>query len=203
MNRQLPTGYTRKVFHLLIFLSVVVVHAIGGFAGVCVFGSVVSIVVASAVIGGPGNWHYEAIAREKDGDRRTYFIIIPYFATLIGGLASSVFFGPLAVVGYLVGGLGDAAGEPVGTRWGKHQLTSSLPGEKTFEGSVGVVIASAIALGIAVAIRPELHLSLQTLIALPLIAIFCGIVEVLSPRGWDNVSMQVVPTVLAFLLMKT
>jgi len=29
------------------------------------------------------------------------------------------------MVGYLVGGLGDAAGEPVGTRWGKHRYVGS------------------------------------------------------------------------------
>src|SRR5215470_1528635 len=85
-NRRLPSGYTRKIFHVLIFLSAVFVHFIGGFTAVCVFGMTVSIVVGYAVLAGPGNKLYEAIAREKDGARRTYFIVIPYFATLIGGL---------------------------------------------------------------------------------------------------------------------
>jgi len=195
------TGYTRKVFHLLIFSSAVIVHARWGFVAVCVFGSMVSIVVAHAVIAGPGNRLYEAIAREKDGARRTYFVVIPYFATLIGGLVSSALFGPLAVVGYLVGGLGDAAGEPIGTRWGKHCLPSNPMATKTLEGSIGVVIASAMALLIAVAIRPEFHADLQTIIAVPLISVICGLVEAVSPRGWDNVSMQIVPTVLAAILL--
>ena len=69
---------------------------------------------------GPGNPRYEALAREQDA-YRTYYIVIPFFATMIGGIASNVFFGPIAAIGYLVGGLGDAAGEPVGTRWGRHQ----------------------------------------------------------------------------------
>jgi len=204
-TRLLHTGYTRKVFHVLIFLSAVFVHAIAGFVGVCVFGTMVSIVVGHAVMSGSGNPMYEAIAREQDGKHRTYFIVIPYFATLIGGLASSVLFGPLAVVGYLVGGLGDAAGEPVGTRWGTHRYAHHGLGEshstKTFEGSIGVVVASAVALVIAVGIRPELHLDLQSAIAVPAIAIVCGFVEALSPRGWDNVPMQVVPTVLAAVLL--
>ena len=108
------TGYTRKIFHALIFISAVVVQASGGFVAVCVFGMMVSIVVGLAVLRGPNDRLYEALAREQDGPSRTYYIVVPYFATLIGGLASNMFFGPLATVGYLVGGLGDAAGEPVG-----------------------------------------------------------------------------------------
>lgn len=198
-DRHLPSGYTRKVFHVLIFLSAVLVHFIGGFTAVCVFGTMVSFVVAHAVLAGPGNRLYEAIAREKDGTRRTYFIVIPYFATLIGGLISSIFFGPLAVVGYLVGGLGDAAGEPVGTRWGKRKL--ALHPMKTVEGSVGVVAASIIALSIAVAIQPQLRFDLQSAITIPVIALVCALIEALSPRGWDNVPMQIVPTFLAAVLL--
>ena len=199
----LQTGYTRKVFHVLIFVSAVFVQVIGGFVAVCVFGAMVSIVVAHAVVAGAGNRLYEAIAREQDGRLRTYFVVVPYFATLIGGLASSVFFGPLAVVGYLVGGLGDAAGEPVGTRWGKHRYraTGTTRSAKTVEGSIGVIGASAIALAIAVAIRPELHFDLRAAIAVPAIAIVCGLVEAFSPRGWDNVPMQFVPTVLVAVLL--
>jgi phytol kinase len=204
-NLRLRTGYTRKVFHVLIFVSAVLVQAFGGFAAVCAFGAMVSIVVGHALLAGPGSRLYEAIAREQDGKRRTYFIVIPYFATLIGGLASNVLFGPLAVVGYLVGGLGDAAGEPVGTRWGTHRYALPLSGYsvgmKTFEGSMGVVIASIVALLIAVAIRPEFHLDLRSAIAVPAIAVICGLVEAVSPRGWDNVPMQIVPTLLAGILL--
>jgi phytol kinase len=200
---RLRTGYTRKVFHVLIFVSAVFVQAVGGFAAVCVFGSMVSLVVAYAVIAGPGNQLYESIAREQDGKDRTRLVIIPYFATLIGGLVSSVFFGPLAVVGYLVGGLGDAAGEPIGTRWGKHRyrVANGSPATKSYEGSLGVITVSGVALMIAVAIRPELHWSSQSLIVVPLIAVLCGLVEAISPRGWDNVPMQIVPTLLAAVLL--
>lgn len=199
----LPTGYTRKVFHALIFISAVVVHAFGGFVAVCVFGMMVSLVVAMAVVRGPNDCHYEALAREQDGAARTYYIVIPYCATLIGGLTSNILFGPLALVGYLVGGLGDAAGEPVGTRWGRHRYLSRARSTKTFEGSIAVLTASFVALLIGVAIIPELHFNLRSAIAVPLIAIACTLVEAFSPRGWDNVTMQVVPTLLvAVLLLK-
>jgi len=201
---RVPTGYTRKLFHILIFTSAVFVQAFGGFWAVCVFGVMVSLVVGLAVFRGQGDRLYEALAREQDGPYRTYYIVVPYFATLIGGMASNVFFGPLAMVGYLVGGLGDAAGEPAGVRWGKHPYAVSAGGAivtKTLEGSLAVLVASIMALLIGVAISPTLSLDLRAVIVLPLIAIVCTLVEAFSPRGWDNVPMQIVPTVLAAILL--
>jgi phytol kinase len=204
-NHRLRTGYTRKLFHVLIFASAVIVQAEGGFWAVCVFGSMVSLVVGYAVFRGRGDRLYEALARKQDGPNRTYYIVIPYFATLIGGMTSNIFFGPLAVVGYLVGGLGDAAGEPAGVRWGRHPYrVRSSRGElvtKTLEGSLAVLAASVVALVISIAISPELSFDLRSLIVLPLIAIVCTLVEAFSPRGWDNVPMQIVPTVLAAILL--
>jgi phytol kinase len=203
-RRGVRTGYTRKIFHLLIFTSAIVAHALGGFLGVCIFGAMVSIVVGHAIILGPGNSRYQALAREQDKPYRTKYIIIPYFATLIGGMVSNIFFGPIAVVGFLVGGLGDAAGEPAGTRWGNHpyvRRSGRAMVTKTFEGSFAVLLASAVALLIGVAITPELHFGLRTAIAIPAIAMVCTLVEAFSPRGWDNVPMQIVPTILTTLLL--
>jgi phytol kinase len=205
-SHRLRTGYTRKLFHVLIFASAVFVQALGGFWAVCVFGSMVTLVVGYAVFRGRGDRLYEALARKQDGPNRTYYIVIPYFATLIGGMTSNIFFGPLAVVGYLVGGLGDAAGEPAGVRWGRHRYRIPFGNElvsKTIEGSIAVLAASLVALLISIAISPELRFDLRSLIVLPVIAIVCTLVEAFSPRGWDNVPMQIVPTVLAaFLLSK-
>jgi len=198
---RLYSGYTRKLFHLLIFSSAAVVSVFGGFWAVCVFGAMVSLMVGLAVVRGRGDRFYEALAREQDGPDRTYYIVVPYFATLIGGMTSNVIFGPLAVVGYLVGGLGDAAGEPAGVRWGKHSYTASAGSTKTLEGSLAVLVASVVALVIGVAISPQLSFDLRSLIALPAIAIVCTLVEAFSPRGWDNVWMQIVPTVLAAILL--
>jgi len=198
-ERRLPSGYTRKLFHVLIFTSAVFVQVLGGFWAVCVFGVMVSLVVGLAVIRGPGSPFYEALAREHDGPDRTYYIVVPYFATLIGGMASNIFFGPLAMIGYLVGGLGDAAGEPAGVRWGRHRYKISRG--KTFEGSVAVMLGCVVALLIGVAISPELRFDMRAAIVLPVIAMVCTVVEALSPRGWDNAPMQIVPTVLAAILL--
>jgi len=204
MEMRVRTGYTRKLFHALIFTSAVFVHALGGLWAVCVFGAMVSLVVGYAVFRGRGNRLYEALARQQDGPNRTYYIVVPYFATLIGGMASNLFFGPLAVMGYLVGGLGDAAGEPAGVRWGRHSYTITNGGAKitkTYEGSFAVLAASVVALLIGVAISPQLHFDLRSVVVLPVIAVICTLVEAFSPRGWDNVPMQIVPTVLAAILL--
>lgn len=200
----LRTGYTRKIFHVLIFLAAALAHAAGGFPAVCAFGVTVSAVIAYALACGPGNSLYEAMAREQDSPHRTYYIIVPYFATLIGGVISNLLFGPFAVVGYLVGGLGDAAGEPAGTRWGRNRYSIGRGlSTKSFEGSVAVLTASLIALLIGVAVSSQLHFDLRAALVLPLIAIVCTLVEAFSPRGWDNVLMQIVPTLLVvFLLTK-
>jgi phytol kinase len=202
--RGVRTGYTRKIFHCLIFLSVVVVQALWGFFAVCLFGSMVSVVVAYAVWRGSGHRFYEALAREQDRPNRTYYIVAPYFATMIGGLMSNLVFGPLALMGYLVGGLGDAAGEPVGTRWGKHRYAIPVFGKspvRSYEGSLGVLIVSLAALTIGIALSPELHFNIRTMVLLPLIAIACAFVEAVSPHGWDNTPMQIVPTLLSAALL--
>jgi hypothetical protein len=54
---------------------------------------------------------------------------------------------------------------------------------------------------IGIAISPQLHLNLRSVIAVPLIAMVCTVVEALSPHGWDNTPMQIVPTLLVAVLV--
>jgi len=203
----LRTGYTRKVFHFLIFASVSLIHWVWGTRAVCLFGSMTSLVVFYAVLLGDGHPLYEALAREKDAPHRTTFILVPYFATLLGGIASNVLFGPVAIVGYLVTGMGDAVGEPVGTRWGRH--TYGVPSfhgvtcTRSIEGSTAVFLASAIGVAIAVGTCRELSLAAGNGLPVLLVAVACALVEALSPHGWDNATMQVVPTWFAWALMGT
>ena len=204
-KRGVRTGYTRKIFHILIFLSVTVLNLIWGLKIVCLFGGMTTLVIAFALVKGEGHPLYEAMARETDAPHRTYYIVVPYFATLIGGIASNILVGPVAVVGYLVGGLGDAAGEPVGTRWGKHKYFppsfSSFKSTRSFEGSLGVLIISILAITLAVAFTPQLHFTLKAAAMIPLIGFTSATIEAVSPHGWDNATMQIAPSVLAFMLL--
>lgn len=200
----LKTGYTRKVFHFLIFTSVVIIQLIWGTPIVCLFGGMCSLIILYAVFRGDGHPLYEAIARDTDVLHRTHFIMVPYFATLIGGLASNILFGPAAIVGYLVTGFGDAVGEPVGTRFGRHTYSvaslTSVKAVRSLEGSAAVLIGCVLALMAALVLSPHLKFTGWSLLTIPLLGLICVFTEAFSPHGWDNTPMQVVPTFFATFL---
>ena len=201
-RRGARTGYTRKVFHFLVFTTVAVLEWRLGTSAVCLFGAACTVAVFSAVWLGPGSLLYEAIARPKDAPHRTHFIVVPYLATLVGGLASNLAFGPAAVAGYLVTGLGDAIGEPAGTMCGRHvyrvRSLSSVPATRSLEGSAAVFVMSAIALFLAAAASPQIALTPSGVATVLAIAAASALVEAVSPHGWDNLTMQVIPSALAW-----
>jgi phytol kinase len=196
------TGYTRKVFHFLIFGTVAALQWRLDTPAVCLFGGMCTIAVFFAVWTGPGNRLYEALARERDEPHRTFFILVPYFTTAIGGLVSNIAFGPVAVAGYLVTGLGDAIGEPVGTMFGTHHYRvrslSSVPATRSLEGSTAVFIMSVGALLLAAAVSQQITLPALGIAKVLVIAAASTLVEAASPHGWDNATMQIVPTALAW-----
>jgi phytol kinase len=196
------TGYTRKVFHFIIFSTVVALQWRFGTSAVCLFGGMCTLVIFFAVWRGSGNILYEAMAREKDEPHRTFFILVPYFATLVGGLVSNMLFGPIAVAGYLVTGLGDTIGEPAGTMFGKHhyrvQSRSSVPATRSVEGSTAVFIMSVVALLLAAAVSPHIVLSHFGTLKIIAIAAAATFVEAVSPHGWDNATLQIIPTALVW-----
>jgi phytol kinase len=201
-RRGARTGYTRKVFHFLIFSTVAVLEWRLGTPAVCLFGAACTVAVFTAVSTGPGSLLYEAIARPKDAPHRTLFVVVPYLATLIGGVASNLAFGPVAVAGYLVTGLGDAIGEPVGTMFGKHayrvRSLSQVPATRSLEGSAAVFVMSAVALVLAAAVSPYITLGPYGAATVLAIAAVSALVEAVSPHGWDNLTMQLVPSALAW-----
>ena len=203
-SKDWKTGYTRKVFHFLIFASAAAVHVLWGTRGVCLFGAMTSAVVFYAVWRGAGHSLYEALAREKDAPHRSYFILAPWFATLAGGLAANLFAPTASPVGYLVTGLGDALAEPVGTRFGRHEYTvPALVGvrsTRSLEGSAAVFLASTLAIAAGVLLSPALALGPHGLWMAPLLGLVCALLEAVSPHGWDNAVLQIVPSLLAMKL---
>jgi phytol kinase len=200
-TKGLQTGYTRKIFHFMIFMTVALIHIVWGLPIVCLFGGMTSLVLFYAVLRGTDHILYEAMAREEDEPHRTLFIVVPYFATLIGGVTSNLLFEEVAVIGYLVTGFGDAIGELVGTRFGKHRYEIPAVGgvkpTRSYEGSAAVLMSCIVAIFVGILLCPKLGLTPKSLVLVPVFAILCAIVEAISPRGTDNAILQILPSFLA------
>lgn len=196
------TGYTRKLYHFSIFFAAGAVQVAYGYSGTIVFGCSVSAAIFYALWRGDGNMLYEAMAREKDAPRRTHFIIVPYAATLFGGVVSNFFFpGTIAVFGYLVTGLADAVAEPIGTRFGRHKYrvpsVKGVASYRSLEGSGAVFFASCAALAAGVLLQGG-SVGGQMIYLIPAVAAIATLTEAVSPHGWDNFTLQIVVNLAAF-----
>lgn len=197
------TPYTRKIFHFLIISVAAVVHLAWGLPGVSSYGAVVAAVVLVAVARGDGYPFYEALARPSDAPERTLFILVPLFTTALGGVIANLLFPGWAHVGYLAVAWGDAVGEPVGTRWGRHRYRvpslAGVPATRSLEGSAAVFVASSLAALIALAASPQAPGSMQ-LIALA-VGATAAVVESFSTHGLDNLTVQVAAAAMAAFLV--
>lgn len=197
-NYRWKTGYTRKIFHFLIFFSAVFYQLKLGLGGVFILGWSVTLVLLVAIYMGSGTILYEALAREKDAPHRTKYIIYSYLATFAGGVLSNLLFGKFALFGYAVTGIADAIAEPIGTRWGKHTYkVFSLDKQKTayrsLEGCLSVFVA---AFGILLLLGFNQY-SIAHLLFISVIVMFT---EALSPGGFDNLLLQVITACLCSVL---
>ena len=201
-RRGVRTPYTRKIFHFIIFTAAGALQIRFGLPAVVIFGSITSALVLYAVWRGDGFAFYEAMARPTDAPRRTLFILIPLVTTALGGVLSNLFFPAWAFVGYLVCGWGDAVGEPVGTRWGRHRYSVpsmlGVPSTRSLEGSLAVFAAGTLATAIALG---AMDLAAPSIL---LIAVGAGaagaLIEAISTHGLDNLTVQVAASAAAALL---
>ena len=201
-RRGIPVPYTRKLFHFGIFTGAGVAHALGGLPATNAFGAAVAAVVILAVARGDGHPLYEALARDTDRPRRTLFIVVPLVTTAVGGLISALLAGPFAAVGYLVAGWGDAVGEPVGARWGRHPYRvpslAGIPARRTWEGT-----AAVFAVGTVAALTGLLGLGVPPAQAIPAalaVSAASAAAEAVSHHGTDNLTVQIVASVAALAL---
>lgn len=202
--RGVRTPYTRKIFHFTIFTTAALLQIFAGLGMLMLFSGVVCAVVIAATLIGDGFPFYEALARPTDAPHRTRFILIPMATTAAGGLLANVLFGSLfAPVGYMVCGWGDAVGEPVGTRWGKHRYRVpslfGLAATRSLEGSAAVALAGSLAACAALLVAgfpPGVALG---------VAAACGVlgalVEAISHHGLDNLTIQLAGAGVARLLL--
>jgi phytol kinase len=202
-RRGVRVAYTRKTFHFGIFSGATVVHHALGLAAVALYGALVCALVTLAVWRGERSGLFAALARPADAPRERLFILVPMLTTALGGVLGNLFFGAFAAVGYLACGWGDAVGEPVGARFGRHRYrVPSLGGvraERSFEGS-----AAVLAVGAAACVVALLALGFPPASALRagLLGGFAGAaVEAVSHHGLDNLTMQLAASAAAWAVL--
>lgn len=204
VRKNLKTAYTRKVFHFMIFIMAGALQIFVGLSGVILFGIIVVLFVLFAVYQGDDFPFYEALARPKDAPKRSIFIVLPLATTALGGVLANVLFFPFAFIGYFICGCGDAVGEPIGAKWGKHEYrVPSVFGVKvtrSIEGSLGVFVVGFLAAFFALILSSYgLWISLY-------VGFACGLggalIEAVSTHGFDNLTIQVIVSGIAYLLLR-
>ncbi len=194
----------RKVFHAAVFAGAVPAQLLLGFWGVVTYGTGISLLLFSSYQLRPSLPFWRGLTRaDKELPGPAGSILIPFLSTGFGGLSSILLLGEFAIVGYLVCGFGDAAGELVGRKWGKHRYRSPFSdpeaGPRSLEGSIGVFLFGALAAAVA------LSLLGSTLPELLVVALACGgvgsLAEGLSGPRTDNFWVQVIPSLAAWWLI--
>jgi phytol kinase len=203
VRRGVRTPYTRKTFHFLIMTCTLLIQLEWGAAGVVAYGSGIALLVLYACWRGSGFPFYEAVARPSDEPHRTRYIIIPLITTALGGLLANLFFPAYAQVAYLSVAWGDAVGEPVGTRWGRHRYRVpslfGVPATRSVEGSAAVWLATSAAAAIALVLSGETPQ--RALGAALLIGAAGAAAEAVSHHGLDNLTIQLVTAAAAAALL--
>ncbi|HSJ33061.1 MAG TPA: hypothetical protein VK933_16590 [Longimicrobiales bacterium] len=203
VGRGMRTPYTRKIFHFLILSAATLVHLRWGLPGTVVYGTTVALMVVATVWRGDGFAFYEALARPSDAPRRTLFILVPLLTTALGGVIANLLFPAWAFIGYAAVAWGDAIGEPVGTRWGRHRYRvpsiGGVSATRSIEGSTAVLLASAAACAIALGFAGVDGWTGLRVAAV--VGLVTAMVEAISHHGMDNLTIQVVAAGAAALML--
>lgn len=196
------TGLTRKLFHFIVFGSAGFIQLFIGLPATLVFGGGISLVILYALLKGDEHILYEALARENDEPIRARYIVMPYFATLFGGLTVNLLFMPFhSFSGYLITGIADAIGEPIGVKWGRNKFkVPSLSGfvsYRSIEGSFAVFL-SVIAIFLFVATLNNVVITFVIISMILISSAVVTLVEAFSPHGWDNFTTMVIGSLLSY-----
>ena len=197
-------GHPRKVFHLGVFVGAVPALLLGGFWGTVIYGSVISSVILGSLWQGRDLPFVSGLARaEEHRAHPVRSILVPLASTAFGGLAAVLLVGRFAAVGFLVCGLGDAAGEAAGRVWGRHRYRAfpwtEEASTRTLEGSLAVFLAGTLGASVGLGI---MGFSVTQALS---VGLACGGVgalsEALSGRESDNFWVQVLPSLVAWWLL--
>lgn len=193
-RRACKTGYTRKTYHFLVFISAAVINLLFGFSGVCLFGIIVSGFIVYALLRRKSSGLYLALARETDRPHSALYILIPFLSTLSGGILINYLWPGFVLIGYLVCGIADASGEVIGTMYGRRTFNVRFfnvhNAVKSLEGSGSIFIVSFLIYAVFSMITLQrFNLSLMAVVFLS--SLIVTVAEIITPKGFDNLTIQV------------
>ncbi len=201
----LQVGYSRKIFHFLIFTEAGIIALTGGFPAVQVFGVSIGLIVGYAVYRGNNSRLFNTLARPTDAPHQKFYIIMPFCMTALGGMISNIFFREFAIIGYIATGWSDAVGEPVGTRWGKHPYRvyslTGIPAHRSIEGSIAVLLASWGGCFLFLLLGFDYPIEAVFITTLCL-SILTMLVEATSFHSMDNLTIQIAASALCYYLLR-
>jgi len=192
----------RKVFHVGIFTGALPAQYFMGFWGVVLYGGTVGGLILLSTMRARRSFLFRVLDRAAGKEGRAG-ILVPLVATALGGLLGVLLVGRMAMVGYLVCGWGDAAGEIVGRRWGRHHYGPLLPSwirsNRSLEGSLGVFLMGSAGGWAALGIlgfppAPAIGVGL-------VVGGAAALAEGLSRKGTDNFWLQLLPSLLAWWIL--
>jgi len=202
----LRVGYTRKIYHFAIFTTAAGAGAAGGFPAVQAFGGAVALVVLHAVWRGKRSALFRAVARPTDAPHERFYVVVPLCMTAAGGILANLLFAQCAIVGYAVTGWGDAVGEPVGARFGRHRYrVPTLTGiacTRSLEGSLAVLAASILAAVLTLAGGGFGLEAAQVLWFALVVALASTLVEAVTFHSLDNLTIQLAASGTTWVLLR-
>lgn len=188
-------AHTRKLLHIIAFIAFTIFLAFAPFSSIIILilSGIISIAIAS--FGGADFLWFRGVARKADNKEEKIYVILPLLCSgLWLLLALFAFPKEIAIIATLCVALGDAIAEPIGLRFGKHKYAArAIKGpssQKSIEGSLGVFIVCTLILLIFT----------QNIILAILLGFLLAIVEGISPRGTDNITIPVVAAIILSIL---
>lgn len=138
-------------------------------------------------------------AMERDGSARDLGTV--YYAISLLILAYLTFSADLAYIGgigILIMGYGDGFAALIGKKYGKHSLRR-FGLDKSVEGSLTVLVFALVISGVLFSMYAPTHLILK----MTAIGLSAMLIEMVSPNGFDNLTLPLLVSLLSFVLVYT
>lgn len=214
IERGFPTGYTRKLNHAFTllfgaawFLPLPLEEARWSFRLAGALLMLLILFVCYFHARGLRRYMFFGYAREKDAPHEAFHVWFSFAVSLAAILVLDFLFGDklILAMGVLLLGIGDALGEPIGMRFGKHRYTvsgilSAQTSVRSLEGSGAVVIGSFVTALAVLALFGGMKSPSWMMLSAGTLAFVVTLVEAYTPHGLDNFTIPLAAAICLRML---